>query len=264
MAAQGEDPSSLFRFWARLQKNPSYRSVHQLFGFLKNKGIPITADGCFLAYKSVTYNYKDHHSGQFDNSPGRINEMPRNEISDEPNQTCDPGFHVGALEYAQSFGSGNRRIVVCKIDPENVVSVPSDHSAQKMRVCKYHVVGNHGVQLPSTTFNEPVPFYDDIEEKVEATPVEAAEDTVEETKTVGRDTSVTVGTATSTKKRKKDPYEQYKHMGMAELVKLSIAELREYAYQGLHIVGASKIPGGKTMLIGHILNVRDGVALPKD
>lgn len=154
MATKGESPEPLFRFWERLLKNPSWRSVKQLYPFLQHKGIPITEDGCFLAYKSVKNDYKDVHSGQFDNKPGSVLQMPRNQISDDPQQACHEGFHVGALEYARSFHSGGR-LVVCKVDPSDVVCIPYDSSHQKMRVCKYEVIGNHnGEHLPSTTFKE--------------------------------------------------------------------------------------------------------------
>jgi len=166
MASKNEDPTPLFNFYERLQKNPSFRSVQQLYGFLQHSGIPLTPDGCFLAYKSVKYDYKDVHSSTFDNSPGKTNEMPRNKISDDPDLACHDGFHVGALSYAQTFHSGGR-IVVCKVDPENVVCVPKDESQRKMRVCKYTIIGNHnGEMLPSTTYvpeeNDPTP--EDLEE----------------------------------------------------------------------------------------------------
>ena len=52
--------------------------------------------------------------------------------------------HVGALAYAITFCSGGgSRIVICEVDPENVVCVPYDCSQQKMRVCEYKVIGHH-------------------------------------------------------------------------------------------------------------------------
>jgi hypothetical protein len=154
MASKGDDPTRFFKFWERLQKNPSYRSVQQLFGFLNNGGIPLTKDGCFLAYKSVDSQLKDHHSHTFDNTPGQTLEMPRNQISDDPTLACHEGFHVGALGYVRNtYSSG--RTVICKVDPEHVVCVPHDASQQKMRVCKYKVVGFHnGEKLSDTAFDE--------------------------------------------------------------------------------------------------------------
>ena len=150
MAFKGESPEPLMRFWEKLQKNPSMRSVSQLFEFLNHEGIPILPNGNFLAYKGVKSNYTDAHSGKVDNTPGRINEMPRNKISDDPKEACHYGFHVGALDYARSF---SQIVIVCEVDPTDVVCIPYDYNHQKMRVCKYKVVGNHnGELLPSTSY----------------------------------------------------------------------------------------------------------------
>lgn len=161
MATKGEDPTALFRFWERLQRNPSMRSVEQLWPFLEHKGIPLTKDGCFLAYKGVRNNFLDAHSGTISNKPGTVHEMPRNKISDDPNHACHEGFHVGALDYARGF---SQRVVICEVDPEHVVCVPYDESQHKMRVCKYKVVGQHnGSYMSSTTHEEEKPTKDPVE-----------------------------------------------------------------------------------------------------
>lgn len=150
MAIEGANPTSWLRFWARLQENPSYRSVHQLYAFLARENIPIDDDGFIVAYKSVTNDYKDFYTRTIDNSIGTIVKMPRNQISDDPNLGCHEGLHIGALPYALSFGT-DKRIIICRIDPADVVCVPYDSSYQKMRVCEYEVIGNYsGQPLPST------------------------------------------------------------------------------------------------------------------
>lgn len=153
MAAANEDPTPLFKFWERLQKNPSFRSVKQLYSFMKHAGIPITNEGKILTYKSVRADYKDVHSGTFDNTPGTTQKMPRNQISDDPQVACHEGFHVGAMGYVSSFHGGGK-IVICEVDPEHVVCVPYDHNAQKVRVCEYKVIGNYsGQDMPDTAVN---------------------------------------------------------------------------------------------------------------
>lgn len=151
MSAAGKNPTALFLFYERLQRNPSMRSVEQLYAFLKHSGIPLTTDGCFLAYKGVKNDFTDAHTGKVDNRPGTVNKMSRNKISDDPREACHFGFHVGALQYAGGF---SQRVVICKVDPEHVVCVPYDSSNQKMRVCEYKVIGNHGEALPDDIFDE--------------------------------------------------------------------------------------------------------------
>lgn len=130
----------LVAFLVNLLQNPSYRSRQQLYTFLEHKGLPITEDGCFLAYKGVRTNYKDMHTGTIDNSPGATPPpMERSKINDDPTVACGFGYHAGSLEYAREFG---HRVVIVKINPKDVVSVPSDCDCQKLRMCAYTVIGD--------------------------------------------------------------------------------------------------------------------------
>lgn len=130
----------LIRFVERLENNPSFRSREQLYNFLEHLDLVITEDGYFLAYKSVTNEYLDHHTRSIDNHPGQTVRMERRLISDDPNSACSRGLHVGAYGYASTFGFGNCKMVIVKVDPANVVSVPHDCSCQKCRVCEYTVI----------------------------------------------------------------------------------------------------------------------------
>jgi hypothetical protein len=100
--------------------------------------LPITDDGYFLAYKRVNRNYTDCHSGTFDNHVGKVVEMPREKVNANRNETCSAGLHVCSHSYLSHY-SGDR-IVVVKINPKDVVSVPVDYNNAKMRVCRYEVV----------------------------------------------------------------------------------------------------------------------------
>lgn len=292
MAAKGEDPTPVFNFWERLQRNPSFRSVQQLWDFMQHEGIPLTADGCLLAYKSVKMNYKDHYSGQFDNSPGQINKMPRSQISDDPKIACHDGFHVGAYGYASTFGDSPHRIMIVKVDPMNVVCVPYDSSAQKMRVCEYEVIGHHndaGI-MPSTTMTTPAEeeFDEDDGDKPGYRVVDLTGGTLRlravrhhprrpplrlawhcQPPQMDREADKGLMPVGSKGKKSKKPPTAKKptksfsklnvlnKMSMGELLKLSINDLRQYATKGLDIVGASKIPGGKSALVTRILKVRE-------
>ena len=59
---------SLEKFWANLKLNPSLRSKEHLYAFLDHNNIPLTEDGCFIAYKRVDTDFKDCYSHTFDNS----------------------------------------------------------------------------------------------------------------------------------------------------------------------------------------------------
>ena len=129
----------LVSFMENLMSNPSRQAVNELYGFLEKNNLPITPDGHFLAYKRVRENYFDCHTGTMDNSVGKIVEMERNEVDDNRDNTCSAGLHFCSHSYLQSF-SGERTVIV-KIDPADVVSIPSDYNNAKGRTCRYEVIG---------------------------------------------------------------------------------------------------------------------------
>lgn len=140
MAKEGFDASPLLLFLENLMNNPSKRAVDELYGFLESSQLPITDDGHFLAYKAVRQDYTDIHSGTFDNSVGSICEMPRNRVDEDKDRTCSKGLHFAAHEYASSFGGRNSKMMVLKINPRDVVAIPSDYNNQKGRCCRYEVI----------------------------------------------------------------------------------------------------------------------------
>ncbi len=136
----------LVNFMHNLKLNPSKRAVDELYGFLEKNSLPITPDGHFLAYKKVRNDFRDIHSGTMDNSVGRVVEMARNEVDEDKDRTCSSGLHFCSLEYLPHFGqSGGDRVVIVKINPADVVSIPSDYNNAKGRTCRYEVIAEHTV-----------------------------------------------------------------------------------------------------------------------
>lgn len=132
----------LVKFAEKLQMNPSFRAVNELFLFLDKNDHPITEDGNFIAYKKVRPDFTDIHTGKFDNSPGVTVEMPRNQVDEDATRTCSNGLHVANWNYAYNlFGSPSDTMLEVEVNPADVVSVPVDYDNAKMRVCKYKVLG---------------------------------------------------------------------------------------------------------------------------
>jgi len=145
MRSEGFNISPMAKFLENLQKNPSYRSRGQLYSFLEHNNMPITPDGCFMAYKRVNEDFTDLHSGSFDNSPGRVVKMSRAQVDDDPNRTCSAGLHVCSREYLKRFRGA--KLVACKVNPADVVAVPTDYNFTKMRVAQYEVVEELPISL---------------------------------------------------------------------------------------------------------------------
>lgn len=144
MLQQGFPIEPMVAFMNNLMDNPSKRSVDQLYGFLEKNSLPITPDGCFLAYKRVRSDYLDCHSGTIDNSVGQVVEMERNQVDDNPDSTCSTGLHFCAESYLGHFGSQGDPVMILKINPADVVSIPSDYDNAKGRCMRYEVVGQVG------------------------------------------------------------------------------------------------------------------------
>ena len=139
----------LVNFLNNLMENPSMQSQKELYDFLEHEHLPITEDGHFLAYKAVRGDYMDKYRGTFNNSVGNIVKMQRAKVDDDRSRGCSDGLHAGALNYVAGYGSveSGDRIVIVKINPRDVVSVPSDCNCEKLRTCQYEVVGEYQGEL---------------------------------------------------------------------------------------------------------------------
>lgn len=141
MIDDGFDVKYMGMFLENLMNNTSYRAVNELYGFLEKSDLPLTDDGCFLAYKRVRNNFMDLHSGTFDNSPGKLVKMERCDVNEDKNKTCSAGLHFCAHSYLPSYGnSADNRTIMVKINPRDVVSIPVDYNSAKGRCCQYEVV----------------------------------------------------------------------------------------------------------------------------
>jgi hypothetical protein len=134
----------LLNFFKNLMQNPSKRAVDELYDFLEAGELPITEDGCFLAFKNVRSNYMDIHSGTFDNSVGKVCEMARNRVDEDKDRTCSYGLHFCSIKYLPHFSdSDGGHTMIVKINPKDVVAIPADYNNTKGRTCRYEVVAEY-------------------------------------------------------------------------------------------------------------------------
>ena len=144
----------LIAFANNLFANPSARARNELFTFLSHKNMPITEDGCFLAYKGVRADFysitggeikllqgKTDEAGRIYNAPGQIVECERADVDDDATRTCSKGIHAGSIKYATDFAGSDGVVVIVKINPKDAVAVPTDCNGQKLRTCAYTVLG---------------------------------------------------------------------------------------------------------------------------
>jgi hypothetical protein len=152
MLRKEQSVDNLALFLENLMKNPSQDAIFELFGFLEKNDLPITDDGCFLAYKKVGGDYYDLYSHTFLNNIGSYVSMERHEVDGDRNRTCSTGLHFASRSYMAHYGAtieDGFRIVVVKINPRDVVSIPVDYNNAKGRCCAYEVVE----ELPADEFH---------------------------------------------------------------------------------------------------------------
>lgn len=149
-----KDPRPWLRFLDKLLSNPSMNSREQLYKFLEHENMPLTEDGNVIGYKGVQEDYYSVHggtnsaliqgkhnaSGQIFNGEGCTIEMVRDQVDDNINHGCSAGLHIGSHNYADSWGH-NGKLMIVEFNPKDAVSVPHCSSYEKLRVCKYTVVG---------------------------------------------------------------------------------------------------------------------------
>jgi hypothetical protein len=148
-----EDWRPLVNFFEKVSLNPNAHSREQLFDWLSRHEFAITPDGDFVAYKGVNsgsekafqsvsggpavVNGVPHTSGPVQQNIGDVVEMARSRVHHDPTQGCSVGLHVGDYSYASNFGHS---LLLVKVNPRDVVSVPTDCEWRKMRVCRYTVI----------------------------------------------------------------------------------------------------------------------------
>lgn len=140
----------LVRFMEKVEINPNEHSRKNLFNWLATHKFGIAPDGDFIAYKGVREVMGELKSGaqgralvngvvfngQIPNKPGTIIEMPRDQVQHNPGVACSTGLHVANFGFAKGYGT----VLRVKVNPRDVVSVPTDSGGDKMRVCRYKVI----------------------------------------------------------------------------------------------------------------------------
>lgn len=173
--AEDRDANNLVLFLERLSRNPSRRSREQLFTWASDRDLQIDTEGYLLGFKGVhpspegDDDFLSVHagkasvngveiSGRIPQKVGDVVTMPRPEVQDDVTIGCSHGLHVGSWNYARSFG---QVVLEVRIDPADVVSVPTDSAFQKLRVCRYEVIGIHVEETDDLSEYEPPSEYVD-------------------------------------------------------------------------------------------------------
>lgn len=147
MIETGHNPDALYNFLIKVRQNPSNIAQDELLLFCVANNFMIHEDGDILAYKSVRADFTDIHSGKYSNKVGQVVQMERNAVDDNRERTCSHGLHFASHEYASTWTSYGH-LMLLKLNPKDVVSIPSDYNNQKGRTCRYVVIAELSESKP--------------------------------------------------------------------------------------------------------------------
>lgn len=178
-SGENNELTPLIKFLENASTNPSLESIDDLYRWINNGDLTITDDGHFLAYKGVYGNEGrlSTHSGtafvdgveingRIPYADGSIVTMPRSSVGSSRDVACSTGLHAGTYSYARGYGD---TLLLVKINPRDVVSVPRDSSGQKLRVSRLEVLNETTERLSSRYIKLAVeePEFEDFEEEEE-------------------------------------------------------------------------------------------------
>lgn len=153
-----DDWQPLVAFFENVQQNPSETSREELYEWLANdESLTITDDGYIVGYKgcyidangvfvstrpapaseNVTVNDQPV-TGPVPQQAGSVVAMPRGVVDPNLDRHCSVGLHVGTFNYAKAFTG---KVLEVHVNPRDVVSVTADSNREKIRCCRYEVVG---------------------------------------------------------------------------------------------------------------------------
>lgn len=139
----GEPFDALANFAKLLQANPNEEVREDLYKWLENGGMPLTEDGCFVAYKKVRDDYFSYHSGnngRVYHGVGSYVAMPREECDESRYRTCSSGLHFCSFDYLKSYFGSEGKVLAVKVNPKDVTAIPEDYNLAKGRGCAYIVL----------------------------------------------------------------------------------------------------------------------------
>lgn len=165
-----DDFKPLVKFYENILANPNEHSRTQLFSWLNQHKFVIDEDGYLIGYKAVYRTategvYRANNRGyavvdgvEYTNEytpyhVGAVVTMPRHMVNHNPSEGCSTGLHVGTFNYASSFIYDGATMRV-KVNPRDVVSVPTHCDWAKVRCCRLEVI-----EINAAEFQEPLAYY---------------------------------------------------------------------------------------------------------
>lgn len=167
MLREGFNIDPMIALLENLMANPTKTAIDEFYLFIETNKLPITEDGCILAYKRVDTDYLDSYTREVVNKPASLMtdeelaigtwkssgnvttevingytvvSMPPTQVDANRNNLCASGLHFCSLSYLKEYGYNSGQIVIVKVNPRDIVAIPYDYNNTKGRCWKYTVI----------------------------------------------------------------------------------------------------------------------------
>jgi hypothetical protein len=129
-----------------VKQDNNHYLVEDLYKFLSVNDLPLCEDGSFLAWKRVRNDGFDIHSGTIQYKVGEIVEESFDRVDKNRDNHCSYGLHFCAKSYLEKSGFGGdkpNKMLLVKVKPSWVCSIPSDYGNSKGRAYKMFVYAEY-------------------------------------------------------------------------------------------------------------------------
>jgi len=136
---QNVDPSIRADFvkWLEVQDWLTFTDDGRLVGYRGCQANPITGEPESIHSGPAVVDNQTV-MGHVPNPVGSVVEMQRSKVTADSSVGCSSGLHVGTYDYALNWGTDY--LLRVAVAPEDIVSVPYDCNAQKIRCCRFEVL----------------------------------------------------------------------------------------------------------------------------
>ena len=125
-------------FLQNMFENPFIDAVQEIYEYCKAMDFEITEDGCFLAYKKVRNDLSSvYDNGKTKHKIGEYTEVEK--FDTDRNRECSYGLHFCSKQYLNNYSG--EVVILVKVNPKDVVSIPKDYNFAKGRCKRYLTVG---------------------------------------------------------------------------------------------------------------------------
>lgn len=135
------DIESIKPFLRNIAENKHINALEQVYRYCSNKDFEITEDGCILAYKAVNPDLTSIYDGKTKHTLNKYTE--EKDFDTNYKNLCSKGLHFCSYEYLKKvYGDCSKKYkyLIVKVNPKDIVAIPSDYNNTKGRCSKYQVL----------------------------------------------------------------------------------------------------------------------------